>query len=140
MSIGDGVIELNSLMKSWVDEKGEGLTAMGNILKEELINNLEVAKQLFAEMGIVNTTVGSGGANNNVGKIPTVDNVVMNDVVSRLNVVNGMTGVPNQTVQIENLMRIDGNVTEDVLPEVQRLIETAKEEVIDNIASEFLSR
>ena len=140
VTIGDEVIELNSLMTSWLDETGDGLTAMGNILKEELIDNLEVAKQLFAEMGIVNTTVGSGGANNNVGKIPTVDNVVMNDVVSRLNVVNGMAGTPNQTVQIENLMRIDGNVTEDVLPEVQRLIQNAKQEVIDNIASELLSR
>lgn len=139
VTIGDEVIELNSLMTSWLDETGDGLTALGNSLKEELINNLEVAKQLMAEMGIVNTSVGNARVGS-IDSASTIGEISVNDVVSRLNDFMGATQTSSSVFQIESLMRIDGNVDKDVLPEVQKMIENAKEELIDNLAAEILKR
>ena len=140
VTIGDEVIELNSLMTSWLDETGDGLTAMGNSLKEELIGNLEVAKQLLAEVGIVTSKVGGRSISGTIDTSQTIGEVSMNDVVSRLNAFMSSTNGASPTVQIESLLRVDGNITEDVLPEVRRMIENAKEELIDNIAAEILTR
>jgi hypothetical protein len=57
ITIGDQVIELDDLMTTWLNETGDGLYTIGDTLKSELLDNLEVAKEILAEMGLTN---GSG--------------------------------------------------------------------------------
>ena len=59
VTIEDEVIELSTLMSDWLNDTGDGLYAMGDILREELINNLKTAQELMAGMGIVPTSIGS---------------------------------------------------------------------------------
>ena len=50
ITIGDSVIELNSLMTKWIDETGDGLYLLGDTIKSEMIDNLTKAKDLIKEM------------------------------------------------------------------------------------------
>ena len=57
ITIGDQVVELDDLMTTWLNETGDGLYTIGDTLKSELLDNLEVAKEILTEMGLTN---GSG--------------------------------------------------------------------------------
>lgn len=53
VTVGDEVIKLSDLMSDWMDESGDGLYALGGVIKEELIANLEAAAELMRETGIL---------------------------------------------------------------------------------------
>lgn len=132
VTIGDEVVALDTLMSDWLNETGDGLYAIGDTLREELIENLRVAQQLMAGMGI--TSVG----------VSTVDqNAMMKDVEHKLQSVlasGGENSKQKLEIAIGSLVEVQGNVTEDVLPKLESMIETAKTELIDEIASEIMRR
>ena len=53
VTVGDEVIKLSDLMSDWMNESGDGLYALGGVIKEELIANLEAAAELMRETGIL---------------------------------------------------------------------------------------
>lgn len=133
VTIGDEVVALDSLMSDWLNETGDGLYAIGDTLREELIDNLRVAQELMAGMGIINTGVS------------TVDqNALLKDAESKLNATYNANGVKNQGQKLEvaigSLLEVKGNVTEDVLPKLESMIETAKSELIEEITHEMMRR
>ena len=133
VTIGDEIIQLDTLMTDWLNETGDGLYAIGNTLREELIENLRVAQELMAGMGI--TSVG----------VSTVDqNTLLKNLEETLNATlttssGGNTG-QKLDISIGSLVEVQGNVTEDVLPKLESMISTAKEELIEEIASELMKR
>lgn len=134
--IGDEVVELNTLMSDWLNETGDGLTAVGDKLRTELVDNLKVAQELMAGMGITN--IGANGTistNVNNEQKAHLESLV-SDFVKNLS--SNINKVPS--ISIGSLLQVEGNITEDVLPEVERLIEVAKTEVVNEIASEMMKR
>ena len=120
-------------MYDWLNETGDGLYAIGDTHREELIDNLRVAQELMAGMGIINTGVS------------TVDhNALLKDAESKLNATYNANGVKNQGQKLEvaigSLLEVKGNVTEDVLPKLESMIETAKSELIEEITHEMMRR
>lgn len=138
VTIGEEVIELNSLMTDWLDETGDGLTAVGNYLKSELIENLRVAQGLMENMGLIDVN----SLSNAFTQSRTMDNTKSLVDISRT-VSDAGRSVSNELVQnvkIENLLTVQGNVTEDSLPQLEKMIEEAKDDLLSDIAKELRYR
>ena len=78
ITVGDEVIKLDDLMTNWIDETGDGMYALGGVIKDELLANLQGAKSLMQEMGLTDmgdltTKLESMNAAGNTGKQSTVN-------------------------------------------------------------------
>ena len=119
VQIGDSVMELDTLMTDWLDDFGDGLYAVGDTLKSELIDQLVIAKELMSHIGITSLS-------NNAGmKSRTIDASGINSSVN---------------LSIGNLLNIDGNLTEDLLPEVEVMLKNASQELLNKISSQLSFR
>lgn len=132
VTIGDEVIELNTLMSDWLNETGDGLYAVGDILREELINNLQTAQGLFADMGILTTAPNSQGVNAASQVLDTLKNITELE--------GGQKHMENN-ISIDSLLRVEGNITEDVLPKIENMIDEFKNDfedvIIEKLATEM---
>ena len=112
-------MELDTLMTDWLDDFGDGLYAVGDTLKSELIDQLVIAKELMSHIGITSLS-------NNAGmKSRTIDASGINSSVN---------------LSIGNLLNIDGNLTEDLLPEVEVMLKNASQELLNKISSQLSFR
>lgn len=139
VTIGDEVVALNSLMGNWLDETGDGLYAIGSSLKGELIENLRVAKGLMEDMGLISAN----------SKLSDADTWGLTSLTSaqenQLRLMQSADAIQAKTktsaiIQLDSLLTVQGNVTEDILPKIEEMIESAKTDVFDNIAKQMISR
>jgi hypothetical protein len=135
VTIGDEAIELQGIMDTWMNETGDGLYALGDILRTELCDNLEVAKGLMADMGIIDTSMGNS-------KINTEALNAANLFSNSNNMLNTDGGTPGEATVTFNapLLQVDGNVSSDVLPDLEAKIKQAQEEVIAQISKQLARR
>lgn len=134
VTIGDEVVALDTLMTDWLSETGDGLYAIGDTLREELIDNLRTAQQLMADMGVASVGVSSSvSANALLSNLGESLNASLTSSVTK-------GSSPMMELSIGSLLQVDGNVTEDVMPKLESLLEQAKTEIIDEIASELTRR
>ena len=130
ITIGDEVVELSGIMDTWLNETGDGLYALGDILRTELCENLLTAKSLLADMGITSLGVQSSATQ---ALASSEGLLARGSLVSSQNVA--------QSVVFEApLLTIEGNVSQDTLPEIQTMIKKAQEEVIAKIAKQLNTR
>lgn len=134
VTIGDEVMELDTLMTDWLSETGDGLYAIGDTLREELIDNLRTAQGLMADMGLASVGVTSSVDLNTL--LSNAKGVL--DSTLTASVTKGST--PMMELSIGSLLQVDGNVTEDVMPKLESMIEEAKTNLIDEIANELMKR
>lgn len=113
-TVGDEVVELNALMTDWLNKTGDGLYSIGDYLKNELIASLQEAKTLMQDVGITGDIASR-----------SMRTIVDADVNPR----GRNTGVVFNAPFLE----IQGNITEEVFPRVQSMIQTAKNEIITDI-------
>ena len=105
ITVGDEVIKLDDLMTNWIDETGDGMYALGGVIKDELLANLQGAKTLMQEMGLTD----------------------MGDVTSRLQGMKGGAAGGQSTVNFnDSLVKIE-SMSIDV--DVNNLADTIKREV-----------
>lgn len=135
VTIGGEVIELNTLMTDWLNETGDGLTAVGSYLKSELIDNLRVAQGLLQNMGAisVNGIYTPGGSPRSVGNTDSIANMSR----SLSNVGQLKSTEVNSNVTIGNILTVEGNVTEDSLDNLQVMLDEAKNSLLEDIAKEL---
>ena len=140
VTIGDEVIELNSLMSDWLNETGDGLLAIGDHLREELIDQLIVAKGLLADMGI--TAIGTNNSNSNGRSIqlPQDSYDYNTSAMSHLTNTLARGGQPTQSINLGSLLNVEGNVTEDVLPKLESMVNRAKTDILNNLAKQLSYR
>ena len=135
VTIGDEVVALDTLMTDWLSETGDGLYAIGDTLREELIDNLRTAQQLMADMGVASVGVTKSSVDPNT-LLSNLSGTLDASLTS--SVTKGSS--PMMELSIGSLLQVDGNVTEDVMPKLESLLEQAKTEIIDEIASELTRR
>ena len=112
--VGDEVIELNTLMTNWLDKTGDGLYTIGNYLKNDLISSLQEAKALMQGIGVIN----NGISNKPLSSVLNTD-------------VSGMKGT---SIEFNApLVEIQGDVTEDLMPQIQAMIQKAQNDTIVKI-------
>ena len=135
VTIGDEAIELQGIMDTWMNETGDGLYALGDILRTELCDNLEVAKGLMADMGIIDTSMGNSKINTEALNAANLFN-------NSNNMLNTDGGTPGEATVTFNapLLQVDGNVSSDVLPDLEAKIKQAQEEVIAQISKQLARR
>lgn len=139
VTIGDEVIALDTLMTDWLNETGDGLYAIGNSLKSELIDNLQTAKTLMESMGLIDVNSKLDGTST------TGLEALASAQANQSRLIQSMNALQSESdktiaIQLDNLINIQGNVTEDVLPKIEAMIDSAKTEVFDNIAKQITSR
>ena len=132
VTIGDEVVALDTLMSDWLNETGDGLYAIGDTLREELIENLRVAQQLMAGMGLTST-----GVNTSIEQ-----NITSPEIQAAIQNLSNASNGKNQTANIEigSLVEVKGNVTEDVIPKLESMIKEATNELVDEISREIMRR
>lgn len=120
ITIGDEVTTLNSLMTTWMDETGDGLYALGDILKTELIDQLANAQQILKDMELI----GAGGS---IGLSSTS---LIEKALS--------TGVSdNKSANVEftaPLLYVEGNVDDGNIGDLLEKLDDVKEEIYATIA------
>ena len=100
-------------MTDWLDETGDGLYAVGNLLKSEVIDNLQTVKSLMQSLGLVSL---SGNVSvSSASYVPTANTRAIDNAIS-----NNTNNSNN--VSIGSLLTVEGNVTEDVMPQLQNMI------------------
>ena len=124
MTIGNETIELNKLMTDWLDETGDGLYAVGNLLKSEMIDNLQTVKSLMQSLGLASL---SGNVSvSSASYVPTANTRAIDNAIS-----NNTSNSNN--VSIGSLLTVEGNVTEDVMPQLQNMISQSEKQITNSI-------
>ena len=119
VTLGDEVVELNGLMTTWLDETGDGLYAIGDYLKTDLIESLQTVRALMSDVGLTNATISP-----NLSSLPSSS--INTGTLSGNNAVNINFGAP--------LLNIEGNVTEDVMSQVEAMVKQSQKNVVNEIS------
>nr|DAJ60296.1 MAG TPA: hypothetical protein [Caudoviricetes sp.] len=124
VTIGNETIELNKLMTDWLDETGDGLYAVGNLLKSEMIDNLQTVKSLMQSLGL--TSLSGNVSVSSASYVPTANTRAIDNAIS-----NNTSNSNN--VSIGSLLTVEGNVTEDVMPQLQNMISQSEKQITNSI-------
>ena len=117
ITIGDQVLSLNTVMGNWLNETGDGLYALGGELKTELIDNLQNAKDILGDMGLLKN-----------GSISLASSQALLGSLSN-------TGALSSSVTFNApLMTIEGNVDPTVMPELKSELAKLEQTILTKIA------
>ena len=122
ITIGDEVMSLDVLMTNWMDETGDGLYALGSVLKSELLDNLQDARDVLNELGL-----GTTGIDMNTG------------IASLLQLTNpGGANSQQATVTFSApLLYVEGNVDQSVADQITAQLQQLEQEIYKNIANQL---
>lgn len=125
----DGTMRsLQDVMIEFVDKYGDGMSAIGDIIKNEMITNLEIAKDTMKEISDIIKDLDLKEYSSKVGRM------VMSDIPS----VSGYSENKslNNTIQFNSpLIHVDGNVDRNMIPVLEDMIDKAKNDIVDEIVS-----
>ena len=135
ITIGDETVALQGIMDTWLNETGDGLYALGDILRTELCENLLTAQAILADMGI--TSVGAKAMATGTQQLASSEAILQG-------LINGGIGNSNtveQSIVFDSpLVVVEGNVGQDTLPDLERMIKKAQDEVITKIAKQLRTK
>ena len=125
----DGTMRsLQDVMIEFVDEYGEGMSAIGDLIKNEMIANLEIAKDTMKEISNIIKDLNLKEYSSNLGRMAMPD-------MSRSVGYSENRNVKNSINFNSPLIKIDGNVDKDMMPILEDMIEKAKNDIVDEIVS-----
>ena len=117
ITIGDQVLSLDGVMSNWLNDTGDGLYALGGKLKADLIDNLQNAKDIMTDMGLLKD-----------GSISLASSQALLGSLSN-------TGALNNSVTFNApLMTIEGNVDPTVMPELKQELAKLEQTILNKIA------
>lgn len=122
--VDGNVTSLKETMMNFLDESEESFRVLGNIIKNDLNSNLQQSIDAFKNLDSI-----YGKLN-----IPNVDYSSQMYTPSALRSTTNNT--TNKTVEVnfnQPLCVIQGSVTEDVMPQVEKMIKKSQDEVVKNI-------
>lgn len=129
VGVNGEIQDLQSTLIDFENKFGEGMSAMGDIIKNELVANLNVAKNTISDMSRILNELDlkkfsselaiSGG----VGR--SVSHMIQSSRQTTQPVINFNS----------ELIRVEGNITEDVLPQVEEMLNTAKRDIVREIVN-----
>lgn len=134
--LGTGVFEdingqvhsMQEVMLDYINKYGEGLTAIGTLIKNEMIANLEIAKDTMADLSSILNGLNLSQYYDEIGKAIIPSTISMSDY----------TGTTSET-QVVNfnspLINIEGSVNEDVIVDLERL----EKDLVNKICSKIIT-
>ena len=127
------IVSVQDAFLEFEDKFGDGLTSLGSIIKQELINNLETAKGLFNNLSSILDKMG-------ITNLGYSSNLFSGN--SRMTVGNpnlSTTGA-YQIAFNSPLINIEGNADKGLLNDLENMANTIKDTIYDEIASELRMR
>ena len=126
----DGTMRsLQDVMLAFVDEYGEGLGATGQLIKSELVANLEVAKNTMKDM--VNIA-------KELGVIQySYDNNILNNASRSIPQERNTRGLATTINFNESLINVEGNVDQNIVEELKAISKEIEENVVGSIVREL---
>lgn len=129
VDVNGEIQDLQKVLIDFEDKFGDGMTAMGDVIKNQLVANLNVAKETIKDMSKI---IGELG-------LEKYSSMVFNSgVVSSRGVIpSGMSArsASSPIVHFNSpLVNIQGSVDKDTLPDLQKTLEEFKEELVEEIA------
>lgn len=128
-SIDGTMRSLQDVMLKFVDEYGEGLGATGDIIKNELVTNLEIAKDtmkdiinISKELGLVKYSYSNDLSSNVSRSIPQVRGVKTQSPIVNFH---------------KSLINIEGNVDKNIVDELRNISQEIEDNIISNIVREL---
>lgn len=117
--IDGNVKDLESVMIAFVNSTKDGMSALGGIIKNDLISNIELAKSSLTNLGDIYSNLGMDRFFNNTEIIPK----------------NATTtnSTKNVTVQFNQPLVKADTITKDAVPDIQALIKQAQKEIVEGI-------
>lgn len=132
VTIGSEVIKLDNLMSNWLDETGDGLYAIGELLNSELIANLKTAQTLMGTLGI--SSVSSQKTRTvDIADTSIAKQRTLNNDLEKSNFAKTRT----QSVHFDSLVNVEGNLTEEVFPKVESMLNEGINALLNSLAQEM---
>jgi hypothetical protein len=123
ITIGDQVMELDDLMTTWLDETGDGLYALGDVLKSELLDNLVNAHKILGDMNMFNTNGSVSFASSNA-------------LLARQNPSTVSSSSSNHTISFDApLLYVSGNVDSSNIDELTSTLKDMEQRIYTTIAN-----
>lgn len=122
ITIGEETMHINELMSDWLNDTGDGLYALGDVLRTELLDNLKEAQTIIAEMSLNGFKKLSRSSVN----VPTYESMVQ-DIINKLDK-GGRSGDINFSLVVQ------GDVTKDSMPEIEKQLNIMEKRIYNNIA------
>ena len=122
ITIGEETMHINELMSNWLNDTGDGLYALGDVLQSELLDNLKEAQTIISELKL-------NGFNNLLGSTINVPNYnsVIEDLISS-------TSKASKGGDINFSLVVQGDVTKDTMPEIEKQLNSMEKRIYNNIA------
>ena len=117
ITIGEETMKLDDLMTTWLNDTGDGLYALGDILKSELVENLEKAQDIIGKMNVNGFTM----------KAPTTTNEKLQSEIDKLKNTS-VNGDMNFSLVVQ------GDVTKDSMPKLEKELKNMENRIYANIA------
>lgn len=126
----DGTMRsLQDVMLEFVDEYGDGLSSIGELIKNEMIANLNIAKNTMKDITNILKELDLNQYSNIIGRM------VQPDISRNLRYAES-SNYSNSTVQFNSpLMVVEGDITKDVLPTVKNMISKVKDDITKQIVN-----
>ncbi len=126
------VSDLKDSMLDFTDKWGDGLGATGDIIKGELIANLEVARDIMKDMDSMKDKL---GLTSDYYHKKTSEDYLKETIDSAKNLADALAGMRVQ--QNAPLVYVEGNVDKGVMPDLTNAMKKAQEEFANNIVKQM---
>ena len=130
------IISTENLLTQMLETSGEAFTALGQTLRAELIDGLEVAKKLASELGSSINGIGFTTNSRSALSVASANNQLNSRMVSGLDAVKTVGRQMEQIVNVtfDKLLNIEGNFDSTILSDVEVMLDNAKNEITYTIS------
>lgn len=131
VGVNGEIQELQSALLNFTDKFGDGLSITGDLIKSELISNLEVAIDTFKDLDRIMSNLDLGKYNNSINL--DYSSVKFNPPSNEGYIKNDNT--KNITVNMNKpLIEVSGNVDHDVVKDLEKAAIKIKNDIISELA------
>lgn len=125
VGVNGEIQDLQKVLIDFEDKFGDGMSAMGDVIKNELVANLNIAKETIKDMSRIMSEL-------DLEKYSS--DIEVSGVGSRSAVPNSSRNDSPTVLFNSPLVHIEGNVDKEVMPDLERAIDKAKNEIIEELA------
>ena len=126
VDIDGNIKDLQDTLLEFEDKFGEGMTAIGAIIKSELVTNLEIAKEAMKDLGVILGQL-------NLKEFAAIASSYNLD----MGMINNSRNIPvanSNSVNFNSpLIVVEGNVDSDVVENLEKIAKDIEENVVRNI-------
>ncbi|CEN94271.1 phage tail tape measure protein [Paraclostridium sordellii] len=146
--INGEVSNLKDVMLGFIDEYGDGLSSVGALIKSELIENLNIARDTMKDMSSILDKLGIGQYRTSSRSIDLSkldfnssryrNNLTTSDAINGKIRSNSSNSSKPVIVNFNQpLVKVEGSVDQSLMPKIEEMIKQAQEQLVEDIISKI---